>query len=322
MALILALSITGTPACRANSGGSLVAMTPRVTISNSAQLAAASPVATWQPSGPPQAIAIVVHGITASAHSLGEVAKSLSGDGVLTYGVDLRGHGWWYSRSRIGSVGRKCDYEGSVQDVDALIVRLRAQYPSLPMFLIGESVGAAVILRAAVNQSAAIEGVVLCAPGTRCAHAKASWIAGDLCRALFGHKINLSRYQKAYGTEDKIALKQMEHDASVRTIYSARELLGTIHFIRENGKFAESLPPQMPVLMLQGADDRTIKPTSARKLFAELPCKDKRFVSIPQCGHVLLATPRVKHVVTDSILGFINEQCSRTAMVAGSHEYQ
>jgi alpha-beta hydrolase superfamily lysophospholipase len=322
LAMVVALATAGSPVCLASNAGNLAALTQQATVEGTERLISGTPVATWQPSGNPRAIAVVVHGITANAQCLASVGNALAADGVLTYGVDLRGHGWWYSRVRQAAAGRRCDYDASVHDVDALIVRLHAQHPSLPIFLIGESVGAAVMLRAAVDRSAPIDGIVLCAPGTRCARANPLWVLGDVWRACLGRKIDLSRYQAAYGTEDKVALKQMRHDGGMRTIFSARELIGTLCFIHENDKVAASMPPQLPILMLQGADDRTIRPDSARKLFSELPCKDKRYISVPECGHVLLATPRVKPMVKDSIIGFINQQCSRIAIAAGNSTLQ
>ena len=64
-------------------------------------------------------------------------------------------------------------------------------------------------------------------------------------------------------------------------------------FLRGNDKFARRLDPQISVLIIQG------------------PQTDKRYVEVPECGHVLLGMNKLKPLVTDSITSFLNEQAFR-----------
>lgn len=274
------------------------------TISHNEQ---SSPLRVWEPSEKPHAVAVLLHGITANAHSLNQLGCELAANGVLTYGVDLRGHGWWHGL-RSGSPGSKCDYHTSVHDVDQVISDAKKQHPDLPIFLVGESVGAAVALRAANDSAKVLEGVVLCAPGYKTGHANPTWLFGDALKICMLKKIDVSRYQRRYGSEDKVAMEETRKIPGIRTRFSVGELLRTRTFIAKNPHFAQRFDPNVSVLVIQGSNDLTLTPRSAVRLFGKLRCSDKNFVMVPNCGHVLIATTRLKPLVRNSILTFIDER--------------
>jgi acylglycerol lipase len=275
-----------------------------------------SPLHVWKTVEEPQAIAVLLHGITASATTMESLAVEMTANKVLTYGMDLRGHGWWYHKPRKGIPGRKCDFRASVQDVERVLGELHQRYPELPIFLVGESVGAAVALRATVNKPDALDGVILCAPGYKTARANPTWILGDLLNACLLRKINIARYQRKYGTEDVVAMQEMMREPDLRTTFSIGELLGTLRFVGNNLRFARRINPEVSVLVLQGSNDLTLTPKSAEHLYSALPVKDKNFVMVPKCGHVLIATTRVKPIVKNTIMSFIARRSSAHALMA------
>jgi alpha-beta hydrolase superfamily lysophospholipase len=314
LAKSLAISLSLLTAFSASTAAVSAQVLLKETIEHNEQ---SSPLRLWEPSEKPHAVAVLLHGISASAHSLNQLGCALARTGVLTYGMDLRGHGWWHT-VRDGAPGRKCDYIASVQDVERVLIGVKHQYPDLPLFLVGESVGAAVALRAATESSKVLEGVVLCAPGYKTAHAKPTWLFGDALKACLLRKIDVSRYQRRYGSEDKIAIEETCRQPGIRTKFSAAELLGTALFIAKNPRFAQRIDPNVSVLVLQGSNDLTLRPRSAFRLFAKLPSIDKKFVEVPNCGHVLIATTRLKPLVRDSILSFIEQ---RSIASTGENEF-
>jgi acylglycerol lipase len=196
-----------------------------------------------------------------------------------------------------------------------VVGELRQQHPKVPIFLVGESVGAAVALRATVESKSTPDGVILCAPGYKVGHANPVWVCADLLKACFLQKINVARYQRKYSTEDVLAMQEMMREPMIRTKFSVRELLDTLRFVHRNLRFARQVGPQVSVLVLQGSNDLTLTPQSAQRLFAALPAKDKNFVLVPQCGHVLIATTRLKPLVRNSIMSFITERSSGRAIM-------
>lgn len=125
------------------------------------------PVCVWQEAERrPKGVVLLLHGIVERAHSLDCLAQQLVSAGFVVYGLDERGHGWWHFHQKKGEPGYRCDFKRTVKDVDRLLPVLKREHPGIPIFLIGESVGAAVAWRAAIDAPEAIDGIVV-APGAK-----------------------------------------------------------------------------------------------------------------------------------------------------------
>ncbi len=272
------------------------------------------PVYVWQETEVrPKGVVLLLHGIAERAYSLDHLAGQLVTDGFLVYGLDERGHGWWHFHQKKGAPGYNCDFNGTVDDVDKLLHVLKTKHPGLPIFLIGESVGAAVAWRAAIDTPDVVDGIVAASTGCKPAHAKLIWLISDLVRNCWrwNHQINIVRYQRRYGTDDLPTFEQNLKDPERRKTLTLGELLAADSFLRRNDRFAQRLDPQISVLIIQGTKDHVLNPKSARKVYCAANTRDKRYVEVPECGHVLLGTNNPKPLVTESITSFLNEQALR-----------
>jgi alpha-beta hydrolase superfamily lysophospholipase len=279
------------------------------------------PVYVWQETARnPKGVVLLLHGIAERACTLDCLAQKLVSDDFLVYGLDERGHGWWHFHQKKGDPGYKCDFSQTVNDVDKLLFVLKEEHPGLPVFLIGESVGAAVAWRAAVHRPDAVDGIVAAGTGCTARHVKISWVISDLLRNCYrwNHQINIVRYQLKYGTDDLPAFEETLKDTEQRKTLSLSEIMGANKFLRKNCKFARRLDPHIAVLIIQGESDHVLSPKSARKVFDTANSLNKRLVVIPKCGHILLGISRLKPMVSDSIKSFMNEVASRCAVVTKS----
>jgi acylglycerol lipase len=279
------------------------------------------PVYEWQEDAShPKGVVLLLHGIAERAYSLDCLARKLVSSGFLVYGLDERGHGWWHFHQKKGEPGYSCDFKATVRDVDTLLHLLRKEYPDTPVFLIGESVGAAVAWRAAIDTPDALNGIVVAGTGYRAKHAATRWVICDLLRNSWrwNHQINIVRYQLRYGTDDLSAFKETLKDPEQRKTLTLNEIVSASRFLGKNCKLARRLEPHIAVLVLQGAKDQVLSPESAKKVFDVTNASDKRFVVIPDCGHILLGMNRVKPLVNDSIVAFLNDIISRHAVMTGS----
>ncbi|KOR32535.1 hypothetical protein TI05_06645 [Achromatium sp. WMS3] len=104
-----------------------------------------------------QAVIIALHGFNDYSNAFDGLGKALEKQGVLTYGIDQRGFGDSTQRGIWAGVERMTN------DLTILTQLIKQRYPQIPLYLVGESMGAAVILAApqAVIQS---DGIVLIAP--------------------------------------------------------------------------------------------------------------------------------------------------------------
>ena len=272
------------------------------------------PVYVWQETArAPKGVVLLLHGITERACSLDYLAQQLVSCGFVVYGLDERGHGWWHFHQKKGDPGYTCDFMRTVNDVDRLLSVLRKEHSGIPVFLIGESVGAAVAWRAAIDTPNAVDGIVVAGTGCRLEHANVRWMMTDVLRNCWrwNHQINIARYQLKYASDDVPAFEEILKDSEQRKTLTLSEVFGANRFLQQNCKFARRLDPHIAVLVIQGANDQILSPESAKKVFDATNTSDKRFVEVPECGHVLLGISRLKSLVNDSIVTFLNEMTVR-----------
>lgn len=265
------------------------------------------PVYQWKESeARPRAAVLMLHGISQRAYTLRTVADSLAQQGFSTYAMDLRGHGWWHKQEKCKD-GYSCNYKASQADVGKVLHAIKAENPNIPLYLVGESIGSAVALRAANDSPEVLNGLVLCGAGNKPGRANMLWMLSDMTKCLFRKPVNIVRYQKKYGTDDLVALQKTIDDPDQRKTFSFREILKAKFFLAKNAKFAKKLDPRVSVLVVHGDNDKTLTPKSAKKVFSAFNTFDKQLVMVPNCGHILIGTPSPKNLVTYSIQSFIED---------------
>ncbi len=118
------------------------------------------PLRVWRPDGPPRAAILALHGFNDYSRAFEQPATYWARRGLVTYAYDQRGFG-------------KAPHRGIWPGIEALTDDLRlaarlvrAQHPGLPLYLVGESMGGAVILAAFADPAGPPEGdgIVLAAP--------------------------------------------------------------------------------------------------------------------------------------------------------------
>ena len=119
------------------------------------------PVAQWPAAdGPPKAVILGLHGFGDYRTAWEEPAQVWAKAGITTYAYDQRGFGASPTR------GRWPGTKALVDDAKAMAALLRAQYPGVPLYLAGESMGGAVVLVAA-DQGVQADGLILAATALR-----------------------------------------------------------------------------------------------------------------------------------------------------------
>ncbi len=114
---------------------------------------------TWRPVGPPAAVMLALHGMNDYANAFAMPGPWWAERGIAVYAYDQRGFG------RNEAAGLWHGAREMIDDLDDAVRLLRARYPDSPLYLLGESMGAAVVLAMLARPgSAMVDGAVLSAP--------------------------------------------------------------------------------------------------------------------------------------------------------------
>lgn len=146
--------------CVSFPGAPLASVSPdisdaRLTSIDGAELGLSS----WQ-ADDPRAVIIAVHGMNDYAHTFSLPGAWWASEArITTYAYDQRGFG------RSPAFGRWPGRETMVADLRAALVAVRARHPGLPVYVLGHSMGAAVIITGEAAAPLGADGLILAAPG-------------------------------------------------------------------------------------------------------------------------------------------------------------
>jgi alpha-beta hydrolase superfamily lysophospholipase len=110
----------------------------------------------WEPAGSPTHIVVIVHGYAEYGARYRHVARVLVGQDAVVYAPDHVGHG----RSD-GERALIVDFERVVDDLRALVDLALDEHPSLPIVMIGHSMGGLLAARFAQRFPEQVAGLVL-----------------------------------------------------------------------------------------------------------------------------------------------------------------
>lgn len=117
------------------------------------------PLRHWLPDTKPRAVLIALHGFNDYSHFFQQPGEYFSKVGIACFAYDQRGFG---ATPKRGLWAGEAAY---VNDLQVLIRLLKQRYPDRPVFLLGESMGGAIVITAVnhVNMPK-VSGIILVAP--------------------------------------------------------------------------------------------------------------------------------------------------------------
>lgn len=112
----------------------------------------------WLPDDHPSAVVCLVHGLGEHSGRYEHVAHRLTNAGLAVFALDLRGHG------HSGGARGDLRVDDAMTDIADLIQFARDEYPGLPVFLYGHSLGGLLSMTYVVRHKPDLAGVVASAP--------------------------------------------------------------------------------------------------------------------------------------------------------------
>jgi alpha-beta hydrolase superfamily lysophospholipase len=108
----------------------------------------------------PGAVIIALHGMNDYSHAFaGPAAWWAENAGITTYAIDQRGFG------RSPEFGRWSGEETMIADLRGAVAAARRVHPDLPVYVLGHSMGAGVVMAAEAEAPLGADGLILAAPG-------------------------------------------------------------------------------------------------------------------------------------------------------------
>jgi alpha-beta hydrolase superfamily lysophospholipase len=231
---------------------------------------------------PASAVLVFLHGIASHAGWFAETAADLNRQGVEVYGLDRRGSG----RSG-GPRGHLDRYERALDDVERFVRLVASEHPATPVFLAASSWAAKLAVVYVAQRPAPLAGLLLLGPG------------------LF-HRVNLSPWRRVWVAVGHLVRPMSRLPIPLTPeLYTAnppyrdfiradplRLLEATTRFFWETDRLdlrrrRDTARLRLPVLLLQGDDDKMVDVPATRRWFERLGGEDKTYRAYPGAGHTL-----------------------------------
>ncbi len=245
----------------------------------------------WHPPMRSSAIVVLVHGLGAHSGWFPNVVRTLVESGYAVYAVDLRGHG----RSA-GQRGYINCWEEFRRDLRTFLELIAPQTPNLPVFLLGHSMGGAVVLDYVLRDPRGLQGAILMAPALK--HVGITpWRLGlgFILSAIYPRFAVDAGLES--GARDLELLEAYERDPLRHTTGTARLITEFFHTINWLERHISEL--KIPLLILHGDADRIAFPETSRRLFDRITFPDKTRYEYPGLCHELHNDFDYPHVLSD-----------------------
>ena len=241
----------------------------------------------------PRAIVVLFHGFNTYANTLAHLARRFSEDGFLAVSLDFENH---------GKSGRSTfsDMRTYFADACRYIQQVKVLHPDLPLFLLGESMGATVAVHVAL-QGVEVAGLILLAPafGTPGVAARcvpyvlrlAAWLVPHWTLGTINPEdLSSNQYVKHAVAEDPLFGKEPV------TFSTAWALISGMRLIKDQAALV-----QAPLMIVQGGNDRVTCASSALQFYREAASSEKKLVYRQDMHHGVSAEAAVWEVLEEMI---------------------
>ncbi|WP_239988549.1 alpha/beta hydrolase [Paramagnetospirillum kuznetsovii] len=258
------------------------------------------PLRSWLPIGSPKAVVVALHGMNDYSNAFDAPGKALAAKGIATYAYDQRGFG----------VGPHPGYWSSTKamadDLNACATLLHQRHPGIPLYVLGESMGGAVVIIAAQAPSAAISGLILAAPAVW-GRSTMGWLQQGalwLTNAIAPGWTLTGRGLGIQASDNIEMLRALSRDPLVIKETRVDAIHGLVDLMDAAQMGMAAV--QLPVLVLYGEKDEVIPPKPTWAAIRRLPrLGEARRVALYENGWHMLLRDLQAQVVVDDIVAWM-----------------
>lgn len=247
-----------------------------------------------------QGVVLITHGIAEHSSRYDHVAQSLVEGGYTTVGFDLRGHG--KSSGKRNFIRSFQDY---LNDLEAVLERVKNTYPDLPIFLLGHSMGGGIVALYTIERDPAVKGILLSGPSVKVNDDISPFLQkiSSLISALFP-KLPVVKLESDDISKDPAVRESYDNDPlnyrGALLARTAAELLNSTKTIT-----ARCNAIDLPILIMHGGSDKLSEVSGSEMLYANVSSEDKTLKIYEGLYHEILNEPEQDEVKKD-IISWLN----------------
>lgn len=260
------------------------------------------PVRAWAAEGTPGAVIVALHGFNDYRNAFDMPARWWATQGVTTYAYDQRGFG------ATAHPGVWAPEDALIADVHAAVVAVRTRHPNVPLYLLGESMGGAVVMSAVAELDGKlnVDGLVLSAPAVwgwsslNPVYKSMLWLSAHTVpwKKLTGEGVEVTP------SDNREMLIALGRDHLVIKATRVDAIYGLVNLMERASQAVPKL--RTPMLVLYGAGDDIIPPDAFEATLKALT-GPRRIVKYQRGYHMLLRDLQAETVWRD-VLAWMTDQ--------------
>ena len=263
----------------------------------------------WTPHAHPRAVVATVHGIAEHSGRYAHVAAHLMLHDYAVHSFDLRGHGRSEGEPR-AYVEHFDDY---LDDLDRFLDHVRAETPTLPLFLLGHSLGGGIATYYVIERGdAGLAGLVLSSAALQIPSDLSPLLqkaAGVLSRWI--PKTPITKLDRSHLSRDPAVVRAYEEDplvytGGVRPRVGAEVLRMTDHIHDHAGRLT------LPLYLYHGTADKVTDPAGSRWVYEQAASPDKTLELYDGLYHETMNEPERERVLAD-LVGWLDARTEAPA---------
>jgi alpha-beta hydrolase superfamily lysophospholipase len=251
----------------------------------------------WTPDAQPRAVVVLCHGLGEHARRYDHVAQRFGEAGLVTYALDLRGHG--RSGGKRALVRDITEYTG---DFATLVGIASREHPGLKRVVLGHSMGGGIVFAYGVERPDDYDLMVLSGPAIA---------AQDQVSPLMAFAAKLLGVIAPGLPVQELDVDAISRDPAVVAAYKADPMVyhgkiptGIGRALLQVGETMPRRAPALtaPLMVVHGADDRLIPTDGSRRLVECVGSTDVELKVYPGLYHEVFNEPERDRVLDDVVV--------------------
>lgn len=254
-------------------------------------------------------IIVIVHGLAEHLGRFNEVTEALNEAGYITYRIDHKGHG--RTGVRNGDAGIVDNFNEYYEDLDLLVDMAISDYPDLPIYMFGHSMGGLITSMYGVTYTDKLDGQILSSAATGPYYLSPSFGAeADFYSKFGGNPLFMIPNSLTSTVCRYPAIQNYYYVDPLRlTEFSAQLYWQT--FAGGSKYLADKIASDQytyPVLIVHGTDDRIVAKEYSENLYTNIDSTDKTIKLYEGLFHESLNERNEKTEVMTDIIEWLDER--------------